>query len=277
MMGYVLIGVLAATLVVPGGYAFLGLMLALLGLANIRQSAQVAVACWQDKSMRYAISGFLVYAVCHAVIGIRFQYRISYYEPLIPFLLIPLMVVGLRVCRPEPKQVWVGMSLGAIFAGISAIFQVFVLEIPRAHGAHGNAIPFGHIALLLAAASACGSLYFQRNGYPTSFQAVTWLGILGGFAASLLSGSKGGWFAVFGVTLVLAWQLSSGARSLRRLVVLSGGVLAVAGLLVLAPRELVADRLQGGLNGALVWLSTGSITEGSVSIRLEIWRFGLSL
>lgn len=277
MRGYALIGVLAATLVVPGGYALLGLMLAVLGLANIHQAVKVTAACWQQKSMRYAISGFLIYVACHVVIGVRFQYRVSYYEPLIPLLLIPLMMVGLQVIKPEPKQVWIGMSLGAFFAGISAAFQVFVFEIPRAHGAHGNAIPFGHIALLLSAASACGILYFHRNGCSSRYLVVSWLGILGGFSASLLSGSKGGWFAVFGVTFFLAWQLSSKEESLRRLVALSCGVLVVAGLLVVAPRELVVDRLQGGLNGALLWLSTGSITEGSVSIRLEIWRYGLSL
>lgn len=267
---------LAATLVLPGGYAFLALALSVAGLswrAGLLPSWKDA---WTRPGVRWLVLGIAGYVVAYVLVGIVHRYKIQYYEPLIPFFLAPFMLAGARRWLPAQRSVWLGFAFGALLAGFMAWFQVYHEGIARAHGAHGNAIPFGHIALLLSGASLCGYLYFHRRQDHWVYQTVCLAGVGAGFVASFLSGSKGGWFAIFLIFFVWAWRVTA-RRPLRvRLAYLTAIVLLFPALLWFAPRELVWDRLIGGLDGAVHWLSNGGITEGSVSIRLEIWRFGLA-
>ena len=49
--------------------------------------------------------------------------------------------------------------------------------------------------------------------------------------------------------------------------------LLTAGLL--APSHVVKDRVMSGLKGGWHWVQTGQVIEGSVGMRLEIWRLSL--
>ena len=44
-----------------------------------------------------------------------------------------------------------------------------------------------------------------------------------------------------------------------------------------APSHIVQDRLVSGFNGGLQWLKTGEVTDGSVSMRFEIWRLSFKV
>jgi O-antigen ligase len=45
----------------------------------------------------------------------------------------------------------------------------------------------------------------------------------------------------------------------------------------LAPQHIVVDRIESGIKGAVAWFANGSVVEGSVSARLELWTLGLQL
>lgn len=267
---------LAATLVLPGGYAYLALALSAAGLLWKDGLLGTWRDAWALPAMRWTALGILGYVASYILTGLVHGYSVKYYEPLIPFFLAPFMFAGARRLMPDQGSVWLGFAAGAVLAGGMAWFQVYQEGIPRAHGAHGNAIPFGHIALLLSGASMCGYLYFYRREERWHYQIACLAGVAGGFLASFLSGSKGGWFAIFLIFLVWAWRVTARRPAHVRVSYLSAIALLFPAMLWLAPRELVWERLIGGLEGAAHWLSKGGITEGSVSIRLEIWRFGLA-
>lgn len=276
MKNYVVMALLAATLVLPGGYALAAVLLAATGLLWQGMRLTLWREVWMRPPVRWAFVGILGYAISFSLIGLFHGYSYKYYEPMIPLMLTPFMIVGARFWLPQQRHLWLGFALGAMLAGFLAWFQVYVQGIARAHGAHGNAIPFGHIALLLSAASMCGYLYFRRRQEAWWMQLACLTGVAGGFVASFLSGSKGGWFAVFVIFLVWAWRVTARRPVSVRLAYLAAISLVFPAILWFAPKDLVWDRLIGGLDGAMHWLSDGAITEGSVSIRLEIWRFGLA-
>ncbi|HAJ11219.1 MAG: O-antigen ligase family protein [Hydrogenophaga sp.] len=275
-MKYGLMALLAATLVLPGGYTYLALGLALGGIWPGPKTRLIWRQAWEMAATRWLVAGVLAYVASIVGLGLLYGYPLKYYEPVLPFVLVPAMLVGVRRWMPDQCSMWLGLALGAVLAGGVAWFQVYVAGTPRAFGAHGNPIPFGHIALMLSGASMCGFLYFSRRRESLALRMLCLAGVAGGFVASFLSGSKGGWFAIFLIFLIWGWRVTA----CRPMAVRLAGVVAICAafplLLWLAPRELVWDRLVGGLDGALHWFSAGDVTEGSVSIRFEIWRFGLS-
>lgn len=274
-MKYGLMALLAATLVLPGGYTYLALGLALGGIWPGAATRAIWRQAWEVAATRWLVAGVLAYVASFVGLGLLYGYPLKYYEPVLPFVLVPAMLVGVRRWMPDQRSMWLGLALGAILAGGVAWFQVYVADIPRAYGAHGNPIPFGHIALMLSGASMCGYLFFARRGESLVLRMLCLAGVAGGFVASFLSGSKGGWFAIFLIFLVWGWRVTA----CRPMAVRLAGVAAICAafplLLWLAPQDLVWNRLAGGLDGALHWFSAGDVTEGSVSIRFEIWRFGL--
>jgi O-antigen ligase len=272
---YALMALLAATLVLPGGYTYLAVALALAGLWAGTPTRQVLVEAWAHGAARWLVGGAFAYVATHAGLGFLYGYPIKYYEPILPYLFVPAMLAGVWRWRPMPRYMWLGLALGAMLAGGVSWFQVYVLGVPRAYGAHGNPIPFGHIALMLAGASMCGYLYFTRRREGLALRLACLAGVAAGLVASFLSGSKGGWFAIFLIFFIWGWRATAARPPVVRLATMVAVCVAFPLLLWLAPQELVWDRLVGGLDGALHWFLAGDVTEGSVSIRFEIWRFGL--
>ena len=98
----------------------------------------------------------------------------------------------LRRFSPSQGAFWFGVAAGAIGGGLLAICQRFILDIPFDGGAIHH-IRFGDISLVLGGIAATGLPYFSRfrRGYFVPMAALAF-GIIG----SILSGARGGWFAI---------------------------------------------------------------------------------
>lgn len=174
------------------------------------------------------------------------------------------------------RALWLGAAMGAILAFSIALYQVFVIGNGRA-GEHINPIPFGSLSLVLAVASVLGTRHiFPASPYRQWLFAIHLLGGVSGLAASLLSGSKGAWPAALVLALVayrVYWKSLTGRHKI------GGGALlaALLALMLSLPQVGVVSRLQSALSGLQDWSATGSLADGSVGTRLEMWKFALDV
>ena len=185
----------------------------------------------------------------------------------IKYLSVLLILPALLVRRPSAGALRWGCALGAVGAGLTALWQLLALHLHRAEG-YTNAIQFGNLALLLGLCSAIWTLHARAT--PT--QAVMgWLGMALGLTASLASGSRGGWLMLPPLMLLVLWVSLShraSASAGRRAVYAVTITVIVCALLALLPMvqkrtELAADELQR---------QEQRFDNSSIGLRLAFWH-----
>ncbi len=262
---------MAGVLVVPGAYVLLTFWLALYGLWHVRG---ISARVWQPlravggRPIVWGMSAFTVLGVCMIV---WHGDKASSYEAFVPVLLAPLVVNAIVVARPPVAMLWLGSAAGASLAGLVASYQTFYLQVGRAGGAMSNVIIFGDLSVALAMFAGFGSLFWLQATQQPRLRGVMWVAAALGLWASLLSGSKGGWLSILMLLVFWAWLALAQAHWTRRLAVSLALVAAVVGVSFLLPAELVTGRIAEALAGGYTWFTTGRVTDGSVSIRLEKW------
>lgn len=268
---------LALVLVIPGGPAWLTLILVAMGLQDVAKwrGRWVQVGSWPQ--VRFMAMAYGVFVGAGVFLGLWYGYDLGYYEAFIPFILAPLVLNGVLGARLQPAVLWLGAATGALTAGLYASFQSLVLSAGRATGAMNHPIIFGDLAVVLACIALFGVLYFEQAKRTWWLRAWLLFGAAMGVWASLLSGTKGGWFSIVMVLFVFAWRVTAGKPVLWRYL----GVLCIAALVakgvLLAPEALVRGRLEGVLHSVQNWFVTGEVIDWSVSIRLELWSYALKL
>lgn len=196
--------VFALSLCLPSGYSYGALLLLLLGLA--RWPALLSGRLRWSEPMALWATAAVVMGLVWAMHIVDDQGRLITQslglDRCIKYLLVVLSLPALLAQRPSAAALRWGCIAGAVGAGLTGLWEVVVLQLPRADG-YTNAIQFGNLALLLGV--WCGiwalhapSLLARLAGY---------LGALAGLGASLASGSRGGWITL-PVLLLLGFWLS---------------------------------------------------------------------
>lgn len=196
-----------------------------------------------------------------------------------------MSLIWLRCHGSSARHWWLGLSCGAMAAGLIALFERLILLYSRASN-DMNAIPFGNLALLLGFLSWLATLWwmYRLPRLQRSYRRYClWLSMAGGMAgllASLLSGTRGGWLAVplLALMLYVAWRQMPFRKARRRLVArsMATGALLLVVMLVAIPETGVSQRLAGAVVDAQEYWQ-GEDRDGSVGLRLEMWRGGLQL
>jgi ADP-heptose:LPS heptosyltransferase/O-antigen ligase len=181
-------------------------------------------------------------------------------------LLFGLSCIGvIYYLRPRVKYFWLGLCFTTLLAAVVAVYQVASGQMDRAVGFTHHAITFGDLALVSGLMALCG-LGTLRN---TRMAWLPGLALIGGMAASILSGSRGGWLAL---PLVMIPLLGYGNRLYgRRLLQVCAIGLALLVLAFVVPATGVAERIGVALSEVQRYLAHGDATT-SVGIRLELWR-----
>lgn len=272
LMHLVVCAMLMLTLVIPGAYLLLTLLLAIGGMAHVRRLKSHMGACSMAVRAGWAWGGLVIYTAIGLGLGLWHGYKWSYYEAFIPMLLAPFVLAGVVSCRLAPWVFWIGSAMGAILAGFLATYQSLFLKMGRAWGALNHPIVFGDLSLVFAMASLWGLVYAEQTKNKVWIRTLLTTGAVSGVWASMLSGSKGGWLSVFLVALAFLWLLTRTWSLGQRLRAGVSSVVVLSLIFAMAPHELVMGRIQHGIAAGLHWLETGRVTDASVSIRLEMWR-----
>ena len=177
-----------------------------------------------------------------------------------------LILPALLVRRPRAAALRWGCALGAIGAGLTALWQVQVQHLERAQG-YTNAIQFGNLALLLG---LCSGIWVLHTRPPRAQALVGWLGVVMGLTASLASGSRGGWVMLPPLMLLILWLGHSrrpapvGRRALHAVGITAVVCVMLAMLPMVQQRtELAADELQR---------QEQRFDDSSIGLRLAFWH-----
>ncbi|MBB3188804.1 O-antigen ligase family protein [Halomonas cerina] len=271
----------ASLLLAPWGYALVPLAAAGVALAGTLSVGREALAAldredglWLLVLLGYA--GLWLWDVSRTgVWPVGEGYR-GVLLPLWPLLAAGLLV-WLRLKPPSRMGWWLGLVVAGIGVGLIALYERFVLGAYRADNGM-NAIPFGNLSLLVGFLALAAMLGRLSRPPPRSSPWLTLalgLAAVAGLAASLLSGTRGGWVAV----PLLAWL---GYRAFR-VVFPRRQIRIVAGLSVLLLAGLVAmtaitgygvsDRVAKAVDDVEDYFLEGD-TGSSVGLRLEMWQAG---
>lgn len=271
----------ALMIVVADVYIAVLVLLSLAGLFLVRRARATTPithtalqASWQA-----LLGGFAVFALTGLFLNLHHgDTDFGTYERLIPFFLVPAMGWTIRAGR-WPALPWVAaLGISAILAGSYGIWEFLSGASYRALGATGNPIKFGHSAVVLAGLCTFAALLFPFPNRPALWRAGLLLAALAGAIASLLSGSKGGWPVLLLIAMGAVFTASRQRPLWQRNLLAAGALTALTTLALLAPSNLVRDRIASGLDGAIHWFqSGGEVTEGSVSLRFELWALGLHI
>lgn len=174
-------------------------------------------------------------------------------------------LAAILAARPSRRMLWWGVIGGAVAALPFVAWQRIVLGIDRPGGLI-NAITFGDLALLLALLSVTAAIDMRNDPRQSRLAAV---GALAGLAASLLTGSRGGWLALaLAALLFLRHARVLGGRRVRVLLGIGAAVVLVAWFV---PASGMQARFDEGVSDVRTWVEGGSVFT-RVGTRLELWK-----
>jgi O-antigen ligase len=167
--------------------------------------------------------------------------------------------------RAPRRALWWGACAGAL-AGLPVVaWQRFGLHIDRPGGTM-NAITFGDLALLLSLLSLSAAIDLRQSPRQAL---LAGMGALAGLAASVLTGTRGGWLALLPAALLLLRH----ARALdsRRVRGLLAAVIALLAGSWFVPALGVQARFVQGVDDVRSFYEGGSVWT-NVGTRLELWK-----
>ena len=191
----------------------------------------------------------------------------AFQEPSRFILVLPIFLMVRRFGISQDALKW-GVFLGALFAGVWALYQKQVIGMHRVYGGTSALRhAFGDISLLLGFMSVA---LFQPNWSKNwRWFFVVLISLSFGVFASLASGTKGGWISV----PILCWVMVSlvGRPTYTKRFITLAAVTAVA-VLIWYFSPFIQSRMGNIPLAVMTYLETGQVTDGSASIRLALWH-----
>jgi O-antigen ligase len=252
------------SLITRSGIGFSSLIFVLVALFVPRKAWAAMAPHWRD--IRWVVGAFafnfLLALVCLLV---RPEARLEYLDnpSRMLFALCATMLVVLA--RPSRATLWWGVIAGTLVALPFISYQRIVLDIYRP-GGWLNAITFGDIALCLGLVALAAAIDYRHSTRKAVFPA---LGAVAGLAATVVSGTRGGWIALaLAAVLFLTYAKLLHSRRVRLLLI---GSFALFASTFFIPAAGVQERVGQGVHDVRTWLDGGSAFT-NVGIRLELWK-----
>ncbi|MES2295997.1 MAG: O-antigen ligase family protein [Pseudomonadota bacterium] len=256
------------SLVSAAGVGLCAMLFVLAQLALLRDGWSMLRRHWRaTRPVLFAFATLLALEAARALALEPSALASALEKPLRMLLAVSAMLLVQVACPARQWQwLWRGASVAALAGAALAAWQRWGVGLERPGGVL-NPITFGNFAACLALLSMAALV--DARSLPRASLALG--GALAGMAASLLSGSRGGWIILVLATAALC-KVSRGRL----------GKLAFASTLLLlsacwlAPQTGVRQRLSDGAADISRYLG-GDGTATSLSIRLELWKAGLML
>lgn len=252
------------SLITPSGIGFSSLLFVLTALCLPRRAWSALAPYWPQ--VRWVVAAFAFQFLLAVVwVLLRPETRLSELDKPSRMLMGVCALMLVLLARPPRTLLWWGVIAGAAAALPFISWQRIVLENPRP-GGFLNAITFGDLALclgLVALAAAVDYRHSTRKAILPAFGAVA------GLAASIATGSRGGWVALaLAALLFMSYAQLLKSRRVRLLLV---GSFALVGATFFIPATGMQQRAEQGLYDVQTWMDGGSVFT-NVGIRLELWK-----
>lgn len=258
------------TLILPSGYSIGPTILLLSSFYLVIKRPYLSINR-KDWAIIAALSG---YALTIVIINIWHNEPSASYDKPLRFILAIPVLLWLLVYPPRLSWVWSGIIIGSLSTGAFALYQKGFLGIDRAHG-HTQAIQYGNLSLLLGMFCLAGLGWASQRTHRHLWIALMLMGALGGFLASLLSGSRGGWVGLPLMLLVL-YRAYGGFFTTRKKIIGSILLVVIAILLYHIPQTGVQTRVEQAFEDIYLYTS-GEKTTTSVGFRFDMWKGALQL
>lgn len=289
------------SLVTPFGIGLAGFLFAATALAWRHDSWRLLRAHWPRT--RWVLLAFLLQLLDVAWLAASRGHGIKDLDAPVRMCMAVAAMLVVQAAAPGARALWLGAAGGACAALAFVAWQRLALGLERPGGLM-NPITFGDLSLCLAWLSL-GGLAGTRTGADEGRRIRRWVwrgiaggGVLCGLAASLLTGSRGGWLVLLLLLtlllVLLLMRLLAGLLA-RLLVVLPGPprgkrsllprrlalalpltVCALAAAAWGIPQTGVRDRVAIGVSDARLYLE-GNPAATSLSVRLVLWQAGAML
>jgi len=270
----------SSTLVVKGGYTYWCLLLSILGTYHIARNPTFFLNTLRQEDMGFSFSWllgcFLLSSILSIFIYAFHGYSLGGFQSVLPFLVYPLLISIVSRENSLTPVFLCGSATAALGAAVFALIQIFYFGEGRASG-HINPITFGDTCLIFSTACIIGFIELEVPGKIDRFKLILFIGGLSGLIGSIMSGSKGGWLSLITIYTYWIWRTISKATPRKRYLLAAAIVVITLALYDLIPDHIVKHRIVSGWNGLVTYLETGKVTEGSVSIRLELWKVGVRI
>jgi O-antigen ligase len=256
------------SLVTSFGVNFASFLFLASALILFKPSRDALVRHWPQ--VRWVVLAFLLHFLFVLACVLLRGEKMSVPEKPVRMLLALSAMVAVVAVRAPRRALWWGASAGALAALPFIAWQRFGLHIERP-GGFINAITFGDLAMLLALLSLAGAIDMRERPRDALLAGV---GALAGLAASVLTGTRGGWAALVLAALVLGRHVGRiDSRRVRALLAAGVAVLAAAWF---APALGVQERFVEGVHEARTWYEGGTVWT-NVGTRLELWKGAVML
>jgi len=202
------------------------------------------------------------------------ELRFHYFDYYLRFILVIPTFLVLKISTINSRTLFVGIIIGAIGAGIIALYQQKILNMQG--NIHGFIlkINFGNLSLLLGMMSLSGLFFLKEVRYKKVFFIFCLTACLLGIIGSVLSGARGGWLAIpFFVSLFLIYIP---ANKLYKSISLVMSILIVIGMYYSS--SYIKQRVDAVYTNVSHYLSTDKLidtemaTQTSSGSRLEMWK-----
>ncbi|MBQ5947650.1 O-antigen ligase [Massilia sp. ST3] len=252
------------SLITPSGIGFSSLLFVLTLLFVPRQAWTALAPHWKD--VRWVVAAFAFQLALVAVcVLLRPEADLARLDKPSRMLMGFSAAMLVLLARPPRALLWWGVAGGAVAALPFILWQRIVLGEDRP-GGFLNAITFGDLALCLGLLALAAAVDYRHSTRKALLPA---LGAVAGLAASVATGSRGGWIALaLAGVLFLCYAQMLHSRRVRLLLV---GSFALVGATFFIPATGMQERAEQGVVDVRTWMNGGSAFS-NVGIRLELWK-----
>ncbi len=215
--------------------------------------------------LRWIVLGFAGYFVVSLIKKFVFDMSVSVLDGPSRLLFALSCIVFVVVLKPRLRWFWVGVCIAGVSSAIFAVLQRVILDMGRVEGYMHHAISFGDLSLAMGLLSLCALSEFRK----TNLVMLPFASLACGLLASILSGSRGGWIALFFVLLPLLYY-GRGIHGKSIMLAISAALVLFA-VAYAIPATGVAHRIEQAFSEVSLYFNQGNATT-SVGIRLELWK-----
>ncbi len=256
----------ALSINIPSGYGYgaLLLLVSVLFLAFIKKT-QASIPL---KSLALPVFVLLAYFAVLLFDIVYHELPLMFLDNPSRFVFAALVALVLARSPPSLTIFWAAVIVGAMGAGILALYQKYQLNMPRPWG-YDHPIQFGNISILLSFFCLAGLTWVKEQSFAWIWRIFFIVGAVLALTASLLSQSRGGWVAFPFVIAILIYSQSR-VFSGKKIAFTISFIVALLVSLYFIPQTGVQTRIAQAVNDIQKY-EQGNVYS-SLGTRIALWK-----